>query len=142
MPFGLKNTHVTSQSCMNNIFHNQLHKFLLFLFYDILIYSKTLKEHLHHLEEVFKILHDHSLFDKLSKCEFGLKEILYLRKIIVQYGVKVDMEKIRAILECPHPKILTELRGIIGICIDYRKFVKGFSQLTSPLNDLINKYSF
>ena len=45
-------------------------------------------------------------------------------------------------LEWPCPKSLTELRGFIGICTYYRKFVKGFSQLTSPLNDLKNKDDF
>ena len=87
-------------------------------------------------------MHDQSLFAKLSKCEFGLTELLYLGHIIGQDGVKVDMEKIIAILEWPHPKSLTELRGFIGICNYYRKFVKGFSQLTSPLTYLTNKYVF
>ena len=82
---------------MNNIFHKQLRKFDLVLFDGILIYSKTWKEHLHHLEEVLKILHDQSLFAKLSNCEFVLTNIFYLGHIIFQCGVKVDMEKIRAI---------------------------------------------
>ena len=89
-----------------------------------------------------KIMHDQSLFAKLSKCEFGLTEILYLGHIISQYGVKVYMEKIRAIIEWPRPKNPTELRGFIGICTYYRKFVKGFSQLTSPLTDLTKKDVF
>ena len=97
---------------------------------------------MHHLEEVLKILHDQSLFAKLSKCEFGLKNILYLGHIIGQDGVKVDMEKIRAILEWPRPKSLTKLRGFIGIFTYYRKFVKGFSQLTSPLIDFTKKDAF
>ena len=73
MPFGLTNAPATFQSCMNNIFHEKIRKFVFVFFYEILIYSKTLKEHLHHLEEVLKILHDQSLFSKMSKCEFGLK---------------------------------------------------------------------
>ena len=85
-------------------------------------------------------MYDKSLFAKLSKCEFGLMDLLYLGHIIGQDGVKVDMEKIRAIIEWHRPKNLTELRGIfIGICTYYRNFVKGFSQLTSPLTDLTNK---
>ena len=56
--------------------------------------------------------------------------------------MKVDLEKIKAIIEWPRPKNLTELRGFIGICTYYRKFVKGFSQLTSPLTDLTKKYYF
>ena len=93
MPFGLKKSLAIFQSYMKKILHNQLHNVLLIFFYDILIYSKTWKEHLHHLEEVLKNMHDQSLFAKLSKCEFGLTEILYLGHIIGQYGVKVDMEK-------------------------------------------------
>ena len=97
---------------------------------------------MHHLEVVLKILHYQSLFAKLSKHEFGLTKLLYLGHIICQDGVKVDMEKIKAIIEWPHPKNLTELRGFIGICTCYRKFVKGFYQLTSPLTDLTKKYDF
>ena len=37
---------------------------------------------------------------------------------------------------------MTELRGFVGICIYYRKFVKGFSQLAAPLTDLTKKGAF
>ena len=127
IPFGLKNAPTTFQSCMKNIFHKQIRNVVLVFFEDILIYNKTWKEHLHHLEEVLKILHDQYLFAKLPKYEFGLTELLYLGHIIGQLGVKVDMEKIRFVIEWPRPKNLTELRGFIGICTYYRKFVKGFS---------------
>ena len=127
---------------MNNIFHKKLHKFVLVFFDDILIYSKTWKEHLHHLKLVLQNLHDQSLFAKMSKCEFGLTELLYIGRIIGQDGVKVDMDKIRAILEWSHPKSITKLRGFIGICTYYRNFVKWFSKLTSPLTDLTKKDAF
>ena len=52
------------------------------------------------------------------------------------------MQKIRAILEWPSPKNIIELRGFIGICTYYRKFVKGFSKLNSPLTNLNKKDSF
>ena len=65
MPFGLTDAPATFQACMNNIFHKQLCKFVLVFFDDILIYSKTWEEHLHHLEEVLKFLHDQSFFSKM-----------------------------------------------------------------------------
>ena len=57
---------------MNNIFYKRPRKFVLVFFDDILIYSKTWDEYLHHIEVLLKILHDQSLFAKLLKCEFGL----------------------------------------------------------------------
>ena len=85
MPFGLTNAPTTFQSCMNHTFRAQLHKFLLVFFDDILIYNKTWEEHLKQLDEVLSILKEHSLYAKMSKCEFG---------IISEKGVQVDMEKI------------------------------------------------
>ena len=101
---------------MNRIFFKNLRNFVLVFFDDILIYSKTWEEHLQHLEVVLKTLQEQSLFAKMSKCEFGMKQLLYIGKIIGQDGVKVHMENIRAILEWPSPKNITEVRGFIGIC--------------------------
>ena len=54
MLFGLKNDPPTFKSCVNNIFHKKLHKLVDF-FDDTLIYNKTRKEQLHHLEVLLKV---------------------------------------------------------------------------------------
>jgi hypothetical protein len=99
----------------------------LVFFDDILIYSRTWDEHLAHLEEVLGIMQAQSLYAKESKCEFGMRELLYLGHIIRERGVQVNQEKIRAILDWPTPKNLTELKGFFGLCSYYRRFVRGFS---------------
>jgi hypothetical protein len=71
-----------------------------------------------------------------------MTKVLYLGHIIGAKGVQVHQEKITAIREWPTPKTLTELRGFLGLCTYYRKFVKGFSQLCAPLTDLTKKGSF
>jgi hypothetical protein len=142
MPFGLTNAPTTFQSCMNHIFRGQLRKYLLVFFDDILIYSRMWDEHLAHLEEVLGIMQAQSLYAKESKCEFGMRELLYLGHIISEQGVQVHQEKIRAILDWPTPKNLTELKGFFGLCSYYRRFVKGFSQLGAPLTDLTKKGAF
>jgi hypothetical protein len=83
-----------------------------------------------------------SLYAKESKCEFGMRELLYLGHIISGQGVQVHQEKIRAIVDWPTPKNLMELRGFFGLCSYYRRFVKGFSQLGAPLTDLTKKGAF
>jgi len=73
MPFGLTNAPATFQSCMNKVFREQLRKFVLIFFDDILIFSKTWDKHLKHLDIVSSILEE-SLYAKMSKCEFGMTE--------------------------------------------------------------------
>ena len=142
MPFGLTNAPATFQSYMNHVFREQLRKFVLVFFDDILIYSRTWSDHLQHLDMVLGIMKAQSLYAKASKCEFGMTEILYLGHIIGADGVKVHQEKIQAILDWPPPKNISELRGYLGLCSYYRRFVRGFSQLASPLTDLTKKGAF
>ena len=142
MPFGLTNAPATFQSCMNHTFKVQLRKYLLVVFDDILIYSQTWEEHLKHLDEVLEILEEQLLYAKMSKCEFGMKEMLYLRHIINAEGVQVYMENIRAIFDWPTSKTVIELKGILGLCTYNRRYVKEFSQLTTPLIDITKKGEF
>ena len=114
MPFGITTAPTTFQSCMNHTFKAQLRKFLLVFFDDILIYSKTSEEHLRHLDEVLGVLEEQSLFAKMSKCEFGMQEMLYLGHVIRIDGVQVHMENIRAILDWPTPKKSNKIEGILG----------------------------
>eukprot|EP00253_Pinus_taeda_P004466 PITA_04466 len=97
MLFGLTNAPATFQSCMNHIFRSHLRKFVLVFSDDILIYNRTWEEHFQHIETVLRILQEQQFYAKLSKCEFGLMEMLYLGHIIGVDEVRVHKEKIRAI---------------------------------------------
>jgi hypothetical protein len=99
MSFGLTNAPATFQSFMNHIFRGQLRKYLLVFFDDILIYNRMWDEHLAHLEDVLRIMKAWTLYAKKSKCEFSMRELLYLGHIISEWGVQVHQEKIMAILD-------------------------------------------
>ena len=127
---------------MNRVFHSQLRRYVLVFFDDILVYSKTWDDHIAHLDIVLGILGKESLYAKESKCDLGMTELLYLGHIISSKGVRMDPEKIRVIVEWPTPVNLTQLRGFLGLCGFYRRFVNGYSRHAAPLTDLTKKGAF
>ena len=100
---------------------------------DILIYSKTQKEHEQHLRVLLQCLREHKIYTKLSKCSFFKLEIHYLGHIISRDGIVVNPSKIEAILECPSPTNVHEVHSFMGLEGYYRRFVEGFSKIANPI---------
>ncbi|XP_075091911.1 putative mitochondrial protein AtMg00860 [Nicotiana tabacum] len=94
---------------------------------------------MNHLRIVMQILKGRQLYAKLSKCEFWLSEVVFLGYIVSAKGVKVDPRKIQAIVDWKPPKTPTEIRSFLGLAGYYRRFVKGFSIIASPLTKLLGK---
>ena len=111
-------------------------------FDDILIYSKSLSEHVTHLRSVLEVLRANKLFAKLSKCTFVQSEIEYLGHVINQDGVATDPAKISAIQAWPTPKTVTELRSFLGLTGYYRRFIQSYGVICRPLVDALKKNSF
>ena len=126
MPFGLCNALSTFQTILNAIFWPHLRKFILVFFDDILIYSTTWDCHLNHVRQALEILKQQRFFVKASKCNFGQQELEYLGHIVTCHCVKVDEQKISAMVSWPQPQNVSELRGFLGLIRYYRKFVRGY----------------
>ena len=114
-PFWLTNAPATFQVTMNELFQPYLRKFILVFFDDILIYSKTWKEHLEHLEHVLSLLQENQFYAKISKCTFGREEVEYLGHVISKEGVNVDPSKIKEIIKWPKSNNISQLRGFLGL---------------------------
>ena len=95
-----------------------------------------------HLGQVLSLLEENHFYAKMSKCTFGKEEVEYLGHIISKKGVKVDPKKIRAIIEWPKPKNISKLWGFLGLTWYYRRFIKNYAHLTTPLTNLLKKNSF
>ena len=115
MPFGLTNAPSTFQETMNDIFRPHLRRFVLVFFDDILVYNPTWNTHLEHLEIVLKLLRQHQLVAKHSKCLFGQSSVDYLGHIISAQGLAVNPDKIEVIQQWLPPKTVKEVRSFLGL---------------------------
>ena len=115
---------------------------MLVFFDDILLYGRDMTTHVLHLKSVLQVLFDHKLFAKRSKCTFACSKVEYLGHVISGNGVKIDPKKTEAMLEWPIPKIVKAFRGFLGLTGYYRKFIRNYSLIATPLTDLLKKDAF
>jgi hypothetical protein len=136
MPFGLTNAPATFQRLMESCMGDLYLTYCLLYLDDIVIYSKTYSEHLERLEAVFGRLKEAGLKLKPSKCNFFQKTVKYLGHVASEQGIAVDPEKTRVVHDWPVPTNLTEMLSFLGFVGFYRRFIKNFSRVARPLNDL------
>ena len=140
LPFGLTNAPATFMQLMQDVFRPYLDDFAVVFLDDILIYSRTEREHMDQVKKVLLKLREHKLFAKASKSDFFKQSIDFLGYVITADGITMDSNKVKAIVEWPSPlKNITDVRSFLGLAGYYRRFVKGFSKLSSPLSELLKK---
>ena len=93
MPFGLTNAPATFQRLMESCLGDMHLKWVIIYLDDIIIFSKTPKEHIQRLRGVFQKLHEAGLKLKPKKCEFFKTRISYLGHIVSQSGIECDPRK-------------------------------------------------
>ena len=137
MPFGLTNAPATFQCLMESCLGDYHLKNCIIYLDDIIIFSKTPKEHISRLHKVFQKLDKAGLHLKPNKCEFFKDRLEYLGHVVSSKGIEINPKKIAAILNWPHPRNITQIRSFLGFCNYYRKFTKGYAQVAKPLYQLL-----
>jgi len=84
-------------------------------------------------------LREHQLYGKLKKCEFWLEEVVFLGHVVTKERIKVDPQKVKAIKEWSKPTNVTEIRSFLGLAGYYRRFIKDFLKIASPLTNMLKK---
>jgi hypothetical protein len=139
MPVGLTNAPSTFMRLMNEVLHSFIGKFVIVYFDDILIYSKSLDEHIEHLHAIFGALREARLFANLEKCTFCTDRVAFLGYVVTPQAIEVDEVKIEAINSWPIPATLAQLQSFLVLVGFYRCFMRDFSTIAAPLNDLTKK---
>jgi hypothetical protein len=134
------NSLATFQAMMDKIFKEEIEENLIIVYMDdILAFSKTIDG----LKKIERIIlekaQEYDLYFTAKKCEFRKPKIEYLGLVVEERKLAMDPAKLKGILDWPAPKTVKEVRSFLGFGNFYRCFVKGFSHLAHPLNDLLKK---
>ncbi|MBW0543479.1 hypothetical protein O181_083194 [Austropuccinia psidii MF-1] len=141
MPFGLNNAPASFQNLVNDIFHHLLDVDVVVYLDDIMVFSKSEKEHITHLFTVLSRLRANNRFSQASKCLFHVSSVEYLAYVVSFEGLKMDQEKVQQILNWPPPRNLKALQLFLGFANFYRCFIKNYSKKISSLTRFLKKDS-
>ncbi len=136
MPYGLVNAPYSRISCMRCSESTSIASIWVYID-DILIYSRSLAEHCHHVAEVLQRLRQYQLFLKAEKCSFHQSSVQFLGYHIDSGGIRMDEGKVEAIKTWPKPSTIKELQRFLGFSNFYHRFIQNYSTLTSPLTNLL-----
>ena len=137
MPYGLCNAPATFQRLRQNCLGELNLTYALIYLDDVIVFSRTEEEHLHCLRVVFASFLEHGLRLKPSKCHFLQDEITFLGHKISAEGMKPGMVNLKAIAEMALPRMYTEIWHFTSMTGFFRQFIKGYSKIARPLNDLL-----
>ncbi|GBG73403.1 hypothetical protein CBR_g16119 [Chara braunii] len=136
MPFGLTNAPATFQAAMATEFRHMLDRFVLIYLDDILVYSRSLEEHVEHLRTVLERLQQAKYKANRGKCEFARQELEYLGHYVTPQGIRPLVDKIEALRVWPEPTSTTDVRSFMGLAGYYQRFITGYSRIAAPMTRL------
>ena len=137
MPFGLKNAPAEFSRLMHQVLGDLT--FVEIYLDDITIHTKTLEEHIEHIEIAAQRLREANLKLNGSKCTWMAKQVKLLGFLVSKEGVAMDPDKVEAISNRTPPKDVKGVQVWLGICNYYRRHVKDFAKIASPLVDMLRK---
>ena len=139
MHFGVKNALTTFQYLMYRILGEFYGKFVYVYLDDIIIFFRSLEEHVDHLRQVLTKIRETNLKIKPSKCQWIKTTLRYFGYTISRDGVTTDPNNVAKLQNMRSPKNVKDIQSFLGFCNFYKKFIKDFATIAHPLNALLHK---
>jgi len=125
---------------MNDLFRDLINQGDTATFIDDILVATDTEEGQHKLvEEVLKRLKENDLFVKPEKCKWKVREVEFLGVVIGPRGVEMQKEKVEEVLNWPAPRNVKEMQKFLGLANYYRRFIKDFAKMATPLHVLVRK---
>ena len=137
MPYSLCNAPATFQRLMQNCLGELNLTYALIYLDDVIVFSRTGEDHLIWLRAVFEHFWEHGLKLKPSKCHFLRKETTFLGHKVLEEGMKPREEGLMSIAEMAPPWNYTKIRRFLGATGFFWHFIKNYTRIARPLNDLL-----
>ena len=106
---------------------------------DILIYSESEVKHQKHVRQILNRLRESSLFIKLEKCAFHVKEVKYLSYIISSQRLSMNLTWVVTVQKWLTPHSVKDVQSFLSFCNFYQWFIKGYSDVAHALTELMKK---
>ncbi|CAN6580946.1 unnamed protein product [Malus baccata var. baccata] len=139
MPFGLCNAPAMFQRCMVSIFSDFIEKIIEVFMDDFSVFGDSFDGCLENLTLILKRCVETNLVLNWEKCHFMVKQGIVLGHIVSERGIEVDKSKIDLVRYLPSPTSVREVRSFLGHAGFYRRFIKDFSKISTPLCRLLQK---
>ncbi|CAN6562672.1 unnamed protein product [Malus baccata var. baccata] len=139
MPFGLCNAPATFQRCMVSIFSDFIEKIIEVFMDDFSVFGDSFDGCLENLTLILKRCMETNLVLNWEKCHFMVKQGIVLGHIVSERGIEVDKSKIDIVRYLPSPTSVREVCSFLGHAGFYRRFIKDFSRISTPLCRLLQK---
>ena len=141
IPFGLMNAPAVFQRAMEGILEGIRDDFVVPYLDDLLIYSASFEDHVEHIRTVLRRLRQNGIKLRADKCQLFKKEVKYLGRIVSKDGYRMDDSNIAAVTHFKenHPNTVGDLRRLLGMLGQFRRFIQDYSKIARPLFDLLEK---
>ena len=134
MPFVLTGVPATFQRLMDLVMSGLNLEVCLVYLDDVIVFSADVPSHLVRMRAVFPRLRAAGLKLKLSKCKLFRRRVRFLSHIVSEEWIETDSAKTESVVTWPFPNTVRDVRGFLGLCSYYRRFVKAFAEVAAPLH--------